>query len=223
MTKVIFVRHGEAEGNIERNFHGHYNSNLTENGRAQIKLTAKRLKDEKIDVIYSSDLNRTYETALAIAEGRNLSIVKNEKLREINGGKWEDVPWDELPSLFPESYDYWLRDPQKLVMPSGESMVDFQNRVLSAVLDIVKLHKNSNILIVTHGTVIKVLLCKYKNKTLSDLPNLAWHDNASITIVEFDDDFNPNVVLEGDNEHLGDLSTIAKQSWWRKELVEGKR
>ena len=223
MTKVIFVRHGEAEGNIERNFHGHYNSNLTENGRVQIKLTAERLKGEEIDVIYSSDLNRTYETALAIAEGRNINVVKNENLREINGGKWEDVPWDALPVLFPESYDYWLRDPQKLVMPGGESMVEFQNRVVSAVWEIVKLHKNKNILIATHGTVIKVLLCKYRGKTLSDLPDMAWHDNASITVVEFDDNLAPNVVLEGDNKHLGDLGTIEKQSWWRKEPAAGQK
>lgn len=221
MTKIILVRHGEAEGNINRNFHGHYNSALTENGKEQIKLTSRRLKNEHIDVIYSSDLTRTYETAKEIATGRQLEITKDERLREINGGDWEDVPWSELPEKFPESYGFWLSDPLHLQMPNGESMVNFQSRVYNAVNSIVKNNMNKTVCIATHGTVIKVLLCKYYNKTLSDLPNLTWHDNASITVVEFDDDLTPNVVLEGDNSHLGELSTLAKQSWWRKKLIEG--
>ncbi len=220
-TRVIFIRHGEAEGNINRNFHGHYNSKLTDNGREQIKLAAQRLKDEHIDVLYSSDLTRAYETAAAVAKGRGLEINKDERLREIFGGEWEDIPWDELPSKFPESYGYWLSDPLHLKMPNGEAMVDFQQRVANAVSDIVGKNNNKAVCISTHGTVIKVLLCKYHGKTLSDLPNMLWHDNASITIVEFDDMQNPNVVLEGDNAHLGELSTLAKQSWWRKKLIEG--
>ena len=59
LTKVIFIRHGEADGNIDRVFHGHYNSDLTENGVRQIKLTAERLRDTNIDAIYSSDLKWT--------------------------------------------------------------------------------------------------------------------------------------------------------------------
>lgn len=221
MTKVIFVRHGEAEGNIDRRFHGHYDSNLTENGRKQIKLAAQRLKNESIDVIYSSDMTRTFLTAKAIAEGRRLEITKVGALREIYGGDWEDVPWDQLPLKFPESYNFWLNDPFHLKMPNGESMVDFQQRVYNAVNEIVTQNKNKKICIATHGTVIKVLLCRYYNKSLSELPDMTWHDNASITVVEFDDNLNPTVVLEGDNKHLGELSTLAKQSWWRKKLIEG--
>ena len=51
MTTLIYVRHGEAEGNVNRNFHGFYNSSLTSNGREQIKRAAVRLSQTHIDAI----------------------------------------------------------------------------------------------------------------------------------------------------------------------------
>ncbi|OQB14057.1 MAG: Phosphoserine phosphatase 1 [Firmicutes bacterium ADurb.Bin193] len=222
MTKLILVRHGEAEGNINRRFHGHTDSKITENGFLQIEAVANRLKDEHIDAIYSSDLTRTYQTALGIAKGRGLEIIKTDKLREIYGGKWEDVLWEELPNIFPESYEFWLNDPLYLVMPGGESMVDFQNRVCNAVDEIVRENKGKTVCISTHGTVIKVLLCRYYGKSLSYFPEIIWCDNTSITVVEFDESFNPTVTVEGDNSHLMGISTLEKQSWWRKKLIEGE-
>ncbi|NLB81671.1 MAG: histidine phosphatase family protein [Clostridiaceae bacterium] len=221
LTKVIFIRHGEADGNIDRVFHGHYNSDLTENGVRQIKLTAERLRDTNIDAIYSSDLKRTYKTAEAIAQGRNMEIITDERLREINGGQWEDVPWDELPNKFPESYGFWLNNPLHVQMPDGESMIEFQNRIYDAVQEKINKHIGKVLCIVTHGTALRVLLCKYHNKSLSDLAEIAWNDNASITVVEYDDKLSPKIVVAGDNGHLGDYSTLAKQSWWRKTDKKG--
>jgi probable phosphoglycerate mutase len=194
---------------------------LTENGREQIKLAARRLKDEPIEVIVSSDLTRAYQTAEAVAEGRGIEVAKDKALREIYGGDWENVPWDELPVKFPESYGFWLKDPLRLEMPNGETMVAFQTRVRRAVEDLVTRNSGKVICVATHGTVIKALLCGYHGKTLSELPDMLWHDNASVTVVEFDDALRPTVVLEGENAHLGGRSTLARQSWWRKKLIEG--
>ena len=221
MTRIIFVRHGEADGNIDRNFHGHYNSNLTENGYVQAGLAADYLKDTPIDVLYSSDLTRTFETAKAISKVKGLPIITCENLREINGGDWENVPWEQLPVQFADSYDKWLHQPHLLQMPNGESMVQFQQRVLSAVEEIVTANQGKNICIVTHGTAIKSMLCRYYGRHLSELPDMKWYDNASISIVDFDDELKPTVVLEGEASHLGETSTLAKQSWWRKKLIEG--
>jgi len=215
MTRLILVRHGEAEGNIERRFHGHYDSKLTENGHLQVQKLANKLKDEKIDVLYSSDLSRAYETAKYIADIKNLDIQIIEGLREINGGDWENVPWEDLSGIWPEEHEHWENTPHLLQMPNGESMVDFQNRVVKEILKIIEHNTNKNICVVTHGTVIKVLLCFFYGKPLEDIVNIRWHDNASYTVVHINED-NYNVVIEGDNAHLGELSTLAKQDWWKK-------
>lgn len=213
-TRVYFVRHGEAEGNVFRRFHGQFNSALTENGLKQLEKLAERLKDVHFDAIYSSDLDRTMDTARAVAKGRGLEIKLDSALREIDGGKWEDRPWEELPEAFPDSYNDWLLYPDKLQMPGGESMVEFQGRLLGAVSKILEKERGKTICIVSHGTAIKALLCDYTGCRLSAFPKLKWHDNASITIVDFGGE-TPKIILEGDNAHLGHLSTMAKQDWWR--------
>lgn len=223
MTRVIFIRHGEAAGNIERRFHGFTNSALTENGFRQAALAAKRLENEHIDAAYSSDLTRAYETACTAVRSHGLTVEISEDFREINGGEWEDLPWDELPIRFPRDYDYWLRDPALLQMPGGESMKAFLERVAKAVQRVVDSHPDQTVLIATHGTVIKVLLAYYRGLTLSDLPYQPWHDNASISIVDFDADGSAYVVSEGENSHLGEYSTLAKQDWWCLENKGGKK
>lgn len=215
MTTLIYVRHGEAEGNVNRNFHGFYNSSLMSNGREQIKRAAVRLSQTHIDAIYSSDLSRAYETAQAIAEGRNIPIQIDERFREINGGEWEDVPWDDLPVKFSESYHDWLYEPYKLQMPGGESMADFSSRLITASVDAAEKHPSQTVCIATHGTAIRVLLCYFSGWTLEHLNNVPWCDNASITTVEYENG-HFTVRSEGDNEHLKDINTLASQDWWRK-------
>jgi len=67
-TRIIFVRHAEAEGNLNRVFHGWTDSSITERGHLQAQRVAQRLKDVDIDVIYSSSLKRTLQTAQYIAD-----------------------------------------------------------------------------------------------------------------------------------------------------------
>lgn len=214
-TRMLVVRHGEAEGNIIRIFHGQYNSSLTEDGHIQAERTAQFLKNYKIDHIYSSDLDRTMSTASHIAEGRNLAIIPDPRLREINGGKWENISWDDLPELFPESYSHWENDIAKTVMPGGESIKEMFERTKDALDDIASRHPGETICIVCHGTVIRALLCLWRGLALSEMQNVPWFDNASITIVDYT---HPGyeIIEEGISRHLDGVSTFGKQSWWQR-------
>lgn len=221
MTKLILVRHAEAEGNILRRFHGVTDSGVTENGYRQLEKLASRIKDDHIDILFSSDLIRAYETAKAISKVKNLDINVVECLREIDGGEWEDKTWNELELNWYDTFKHWEESPHLLEIPGGESMVHFQKRVVACVDELINNNKEKNICIVTHGTVIKVLLCHYYGKELCDLEDITWHDNTSISVVEVIDE-NIKVVLDGDNKHLGDLSTLAKQDWWKKTMEDNK-
>lgn len=216
MTRIYLVRHGEARGNIDRNFHGFFDSDLTENGLLQISLLAKAFENIKIDVLYSSDLKRTYETAKAISEVKGINIKTRSDLREINGGEWEDVPWDELPKKFAESYDLWLNTPHLLQLPGGESMTGFSERIWKAVMEIVEMHRGKNICIVTHGTAIRVLMCLFKGYSLDRLNEVKWCDNTAISIIEIGEDNSKKIISEGDNSHLGSHGTVEKQKWWKE-------
>lgn len=221
-TKLIFVRHGEARGNIERVFHGFTDSDLTENGKEQAKRAADRLQNEQIDYFYSSDLKRAYETAMIVAAPHKAKVFTDSRLREINGGLWEEVPWDDLPEQFADSYSHWLDTPYLLQMPEGESMEHFYKRLKDVVDEIARTHAGKTVCIASHGTAIRVLCCYFKGLPLQQLTDVDWCDNAAITIVMHDKK-GYWIITEGDNSHLSDISTIGKQEWWKKEQERRKK
>lgn len=224
-TRLIFVRHAEAEGNKTRRFHGWTDSGITEKGHLQAKRVAERLVSMDVDVIYSSSLKRTMQTASYISEALNLPVISSDMLKEINGGDWEDVPWEELQERWPDEYEVWENRPYEHRMPNGESMDEFQNRLINEVMRIIRLNEGRNILIVTHGTAIRAMLCHFRDCTLEEMINVAWCDNTAITIIDYENG-KFSTVIEGDATHLGsDLGTIVNQDWWYEymEKVKNKK
>lgn len=213
-TRLIIVRHAEAEGNLKRIFHGWSDGEITEKGHMQAVKAAERLKDIHIDVLYSSSLRRTLQTAGYISDIKKLPIIRTDKLKEINGGDWEGQMWDELPVKWPEEYNTWENTPHLHKMPNGETMEEFQKRLIDEIMHIINANKGKSICIVTHGTAIKALLCYFKACMLEEMYNIKWCDNTGITIAEYENE-SFNLLLEGDSSHLdSELSTITNQDWW---------
>ena len=221
-TRLMFVRHAEAEGNKTRRFHGWTDSGITEKGHLQAKRVAERLVSMDVDVIYSSSLKRTMQTASYISEALNLPVISSDMLKEINGGDWEDVPWEELQERWPDEYEVWENRPYEHRMPNGESMDEFQNRLINEVMRIIRLNEGRSILVVTHGTAIRAMLCHFRDCTLEEMINVAWCDNTAITIIDYENG-KFSTVIEGDATHLGsDLGTIVNQDWWYEYMEKVK-
>ncbi|HHV98580.1 MAG TPA: histidine phosphatase family protein [Clostridiaceae bacterium] len=215
-TRLIFVRHAEAEGNINRHFHGWTDSNITEKGHIQAAKLGERFKNIDVDVIYSSSLKRTLQTASYIAKVKNLPIIRTDKLKEINGGDWENELWDELPIKWPEEYDTWENMPHAHRMPNGETMEEFNQRLVKEIIYIAENNKGKNVCIVTHGTAIRALTCLFYGCSLENMAKIQWQDNTAITIVDYEDG-KFTMVLEGDVSHLDkETRTIENQEWWKK-------
>lgn len=215
-TTMIFVWHAEAVGNKIREFHGWTDEDITERGHIQAKCVAERLAGTKIDVIYSSVLKRTMQTAEYIAKIKGLPIISREDLKEINGGVWERMRWEDIEIIYPDEYDTWEMRPHLHQMPDGESMESFQKRLVTAVQDILSVERGKNICIVTHGTAIRVLLCWFKGMPLKDVINIPWFDNTAVTVVT-EEDGKFQVIMEGDASHLDEeTSTLQNQEWFRE-------
>lgn len=217
-TRLIIVRHAEAEGNVNRVFHGWTDSEITEKGHVQARLVAERLKNMDIDVIYSSSLKRTLQTAAYIAKAKGLPVIRTDKLKEINGGEWENMPWDVLPKKWPEEYDSWENKPHIHKMPRGESMKEFQNRIVEEFKYIINKNKGKNICVVTHGTAIRSLMCFFYHCSLEEMINFPWYDNTSVTIIDCERG-KFSIVTEGDTSHLSkDMKTLENQEWWLEKM-----
>lgn len=186
MTRMIFVRHGESTGNLEKRYFGHTDGPLTELGREQARRTAEFLKDEKIDVAYSSDLIRAYETGKIIAEKHGLVPVSDAGLREMYMGKWEKMLFDDLPKLYPNEYKVWMRNLWKSRPTGGESVEEMACRVRDTVWKIAEGNDGKTVLVTFHGTPIRSLCCEWQGIPYERMNEVEWVPNASVSIVNYD-------------------------------------
>ncbi|MBR5155226.1 MAG: histidine phosphatase family protein [Clostridia bacterium] len=186
-TRLIFVRHGFSESNKGGLFTGQANVALTELGHFQAQRAAEYLKDVHIDAVYSSTLDRAFDTARPIAEARGLEITKLHGLCEIDSGDWEEKPFDDLGDLFPTEYNLWMTDLFNCQCPNGESVKEFVKRVHSTVLQIVQENQGKTVCIATHATPIRVISCFATGLDPIHLKDVPWSPNASINIIDYQD------------------------------------
>ncbi len=213
MTTIYLIRHAEAEGNLFRRAQGHWNGKVTERGKKQIDALAERFKDIHIDAVYSSDLERTKETAGAILRGRSLELHTSRQLREIHMGVWEGDSWGDLSYKWPEQMYNFNNDPEKWAVPGCESFVQCGARMTAAITEIARANEGRTVAIVAHGMCIKTFLMRAMGMELSDT-SMHHGDNTSVSLLYYDGG-KFTVEYYNDNSHLGELSTFAKQQWWR--------
>ena len=212
-TTIYIIRHAEAKGNKHRIFHGITDSELTQNGINQAKKVAKSLIKYNINKIYSSDLKRAYYTAKEFSDITDLDIITSEQLREIDGGLWENMSWVELAEKYPYEYYTWEKKPHKHKMPLGESMTDLRLRAWKILDRIAYENKGDTVAIFTHGTVIKVLIVLIMKIDFSNLVDIKWYENTSVTKVLYKNDCF-EIEFEGNYDHLDSSeATILNQGW----------
>jgi len=172
---LYLVRHGETEWNVKKINQGQSESSLTENGIAQAKETAEKLKEIKFDAIFSSDLSRAYRTAEIIKLDRNVVIQTSKFLRERAHGSFEGKHADVMKNTLKDK----LKERENLIgneyhsfrlAPDVETDEEVVNRFTKQLKEIATTYPNKNVLVVTHAGCIKQLLIKIgyaDRKTLS--------------------------------------------------------
>ncbi|MDR0861588.1 MAG: histidine phosphatase family protein [Oscillospiraceae bacterium] len=227
MSEIYIIRHAEAEGNLYRRIHGHYDSLVTERGLRQIADLGRRFEGKRFDAIYSSDLFRTQKTASVLAELHNLKIQTTPDLREINMGAWEDLPFGEIERESPQLLHAFNNDPWNWATDGSEAFDDVAERVARAVVAIAddaenRIGSNAVIAIFTHGVALRSFVSGLHGITTTEgLKTIPHSDNTSVTRLTFG---GGAVRLDyyGDNSHLAaENSTLAKQKWWRARASEG--
>lgn len=215
MTKVYLIRHAEAEGNLYRRIHGHYDSLVTETGRKQMEALGRRFEPIHIDAVYSSDLTRTRTTAEAIYVPRGLILSTSRELREIHMGSWEDRTWGEVVREDPESMDRFVHHPLQWGVPGSESFLDMQRRMAESISEIAKRHPDQTVAVVSHGTAIRSALCHFSGRRPEEVYSISHSDNTGVSLLEFHGG-EPQIIYQNDNSHLKqEISTFARQKWWK--------
>ncbi len=213
MTTLYLIRHAEAEGNLFRRAQGHWNGKLTDRGRAQLDALAERFKDVHIDAVHSSDLDRAKETARALLRSRPLELHTTRELREIHMGVWEGDSWGNIAYKWPQQMYNFNNDPENWSVPGGESFADCRARMTRAIEGIAREHDGETVAVVAHGMCLKIFLMGVMELASTDT-SMQHGDNTSVSLLHYNGG-RFTVEYYNDNSHLGELSTFAKQQWWR--------
>lgn len=188
-TKIILIRHGESLGNANRTFLGHTDLDMSSLGYLQAYATAEYLKDEKIDVIYSSDLKRAYNTAVPHAKIRQIDIISSKNLREMYVGEWENMKFDDIIAKWgrEEYEEKWKNNFGTFRFPSGESIEEGGIRFYNEIMRICNENEGKTILIAAHAAVIRAFWAIISGISWENLAKVyPFSTNASYSVAYFD-------------------------------------
>jgi len=206
LVKVILVRHGETDWNLSRRIQGgNSDTQLNQRGRQQAESLALRLKPEKIQVIYSSPLQRARDTALAIAHYHQLPVEVEPSLKEIEVGALEGMPIADVGKRLSELLVTYKQGDELPRLPGGESVAEVQQRVWSTIQRLVDKHRGGVLVVVSHYFSVLTAICSVINLPLSQITRLRLNP-GSISIITFDEQ-TPRLILFNDTCHLASIES----------------
>ena len=182
MSKLFLVRHGETDWVKAHRCHGHSDIPMNARGLMQAERLRERLRRERLDAIYCSDLQRAQRTAQIAASAHGLEVVPCAELRELHFGEFEGAIFEHIGEVNPAVAQAWLERSLTLAMPGGESLPQFARRV-AAFAARLNNHDDQTVLIVAHSGSLRALLCHLMGMGLEQWWQLRI-EPASVTVVE---------------------------------------
>ena len=156
-TRVFALRHGQTAWNAGGRIQGHTDVPLDQIGRWQAARLAAALADEPLAAIYSSDLARAHETALALSATTGVPVQTDTALRERAFGHFEGETFNAIQQRWPEATQRWLRREPWFEPGGGESLMAFSRRCVAAASSLVLRHPGVAVALVAHGGVLDCL------------------------------------------------------------------
>ncbi len=213
MTRFVITRHGQSIANAQHRFAGISDFDLTDIGREQALRTSEYISaNEKIDVIYSSDLLRAYNTAVPTAKKLNMPIIPLTELREIYAGAWEGLTTEEIGEKYPDDFGVWRNDYANCRCTDGESTAEVYARATATVARLAEKHNGETVMLSTHATLVRALCANALGLTAEQTGEIPFNHNASINIFTYDNG-KLSAVETDIISHLGDIVTGVHSSF----------
>ena len=190
MGSIIFLRHGQAKNNVERKLAGRTPGfPLTEQGIDQAQKAADFLQHMKISAIYTSPIERAKHTAEIVAEKTSLDVTIDDRLIELDMGKFTGMPYNEIFSKHGNVFLKFYSGELEIAHNGVETFTEVKKRVLGIVEHVMVNHPNQNVVLVTHMDPIKAMLSTVVDLSPNNLFELIIA-NASLNIFkEYDKKF----------------------------------
>jgi broad specificity phosphatase PhoE len=183
MLKVYLLRHGETTYNADNNrYCGRTDAPLTAKGIQQAHEVARLVEGIHFDGVYSSPLNRAYQTA-QIASGGH-SVEKVERLIEADFGNWEGKTREEFIAEDPGLWERWSHDPGTTRAGGiGETALEVAERVENFFKELLEKYPSGQVMVVAHNGVNRFFLARQLGMPLKNYRRIV-QENSSLTVVE---------------------------------------
>lgn len=196
--ELHLFRHGQTDWNAERRVQGQSESQLDAIGRQQARELGERIRDLDFDKIYCSSSERTRQTAELAFAHNNFDVSYLDTLREIAMGPWEGRLYDEIAKSEPESFKHFWHEPHLYDIEGAETFSQLQQRAMAAINKIAAQHAGQRIALVSHGALIKSVLCHVAGQPLSELWAPPKMHNCAHSIVAFEAGAKPRILQYAD-------------------------
>jgi broad specificity phosphatase PhoE len=163
------VRHGETEGQSSVRFHGSADVGLNDEGRAQLRETARKMRTEIFDLVVASPLRRSWEGAAIVSSGAPVRLYP--EFREVHFGQWEGMTAGEIEASNPTLYRDWMAGAEGFEYPGGELREAFRSRIARGLESLLGSGATSA-LVVSHKGVIRTICDQLLEAAPSEGPEL---------------------------------------------------
>lgn len=201
--KLFLIRHGETAWTVLKRYQGTTDIPLSPRGIRQAQSIARALAPLRPAHLYTSTLRRARDTARALARKLGLKPAADPRLNEIDFGEWEGRDYRRLQEEAGIPFRRW-REGRLKKPPGGESIGSLSRRVGQFFKEILKLHPEETVAVVSHGGPIKTFLFhSLLGARRLSLPSI-WSlriDPASISFIEGDSSL-LQIVWTNRTEHL---------------------
>ena len=172
--RLVLVRHGETEWNLQGRYQGRADTELSARGVRTARRAAARLASRHFGLIVASPLRRAAATAAVIAATLGgLPTLFDERLAEIDFGEWQGLTQSEVKSQWPEMLRCWKRAPETFRFPDGESLAEALERLRGFVRHPPWRQDEGDVLAVSHAGAIRLAVLSAEGRPLSQFRDFA--------------------------------------------------
>jgi broad specificity phosphatase PhoE len=199
--KIYFLRHGETEYSKHGAFCGAIDPELTPEGSQMAEAFAVAYRSISWAGVYVSPMKRTIATAKPLCDALGIPMQIKDGLKEIAYGDWENREQKEVKLHYEQDYIRWLTEPAWNPPTNGETAVQVASRALPVVAEIESIHKDGNVLVVSHKATIRIILCSLMGIDLGRYRDRIDTPAASVSIIKFDV-HGPMLEVLGDRSYM---------------------
>ncbi|HEX9765884.1 MAG TPA: MSMEG_4193 family putative phosphomutase [Nitriliruptorales bacterium] len=200
MATIVLVRHATTASTGKRLGGWTPGVHLDDRGRRQAEDLAARLADVDVAAVYASPLERTRETAQAVASAKGLRVRTRKGLGEVDYGTWTNQPLAQLRRR--RLWKVVQATPSRMAFPEGETIRGAQSRAVDQIERLAGEHGDQTIVCVSHADIIKAAVAHFAGMPLDAFQRLVVSP-ASLTVLALPEGGAPALLRFNDTGHLG--------------------